>query len=227
MVDLRKERIRGPVANPTMADVLNRLKREVMLSMNCVQIGTIQSFNSAKGTAKISINVKRKLLDGDDLEYPVLDDVPCFFLYGGTSKITMPIASGDSCIVIFADRSFDDWFLSGQVKAPDSTRCHSLSDGIALVGLKNLSQVSVTPMDSICINGGSKKVAVKNNSTNLKAVITAVIKLIEDLEALIKTIQCGSYAMTVPNPATGFVNFETSISTCKTTLGNLLDEGTS
>jgi hypothetical protein len=81
-------------------------------------------------------------------------------------------------------------------------------------------------MNSICIDGGSKKVAVKNSSTNLKAVITSVITLVEDLEKLMKTITCGTYTLTVPIPAS-FVTFETSITTCKTALGNLLDEGTS
>lgn len=221
-----KDKIQGPTSEPSIADVLNRLKRETMLAMNCVLIGKIESYSSVSNTANISICVKRKLLNGEEIEYPQLQDVPIFILSGGTSYVSIPIVAGDFCIVLCCDRSIDDWYLAGQTTAPKDTRCHSLSDAIALVGVKPLTSMTTPiPSSSVCINGGSKKVSLKNTSGNLKTTLDTIISLSTDLIALFKQIQCGAYAMTVPNPLTGFAAIESKISTLSTSVNNIFDTG--
>jgi hypothetical protein len=80
----------GPISDPQIADVFSLIKRETLLDINCVHAGTIVSYNSTTNMAEVSINVKRKLKNGTEIEYPTLDDCPVFMLYGGTASITMP-----------------------------------------------------------------------------------------------------------------------------------------
>lgn len=123
-----------------------------MARMNCINIGTIVSFDPATQTASVSINFQKVLravnhLDGvgqvsdQIVPYPQLDNVPVVILGGGGAYITFPIAPGDSCILMFNDRDKDGWMAQGTTNPPLpplSNRMHDISDAIALVGIRNL-----------------------------------------------------------------------------------------
>ena len=86
----------GPSADPEFADVINKVKSDISYALNCVQIGTIESFNKLLNTASVSVNFKRQLPDGSTLDYPLLCDCPVFILSGGGASIEMPISAGDT-----------------------------------------------------------------------------------------------------------------------------------
>ena len=103
----------GP--NPSLNDFIDARIRLAMASMNCVSIGTIQSFDSVLQQATVSLNYKRIIKDGamaanniDTVdvikEYPLLMKCPVVFLRGGSFRLTFPVAQGDTCLVFFCDR---------------------------------------------------------------------------------------------------------------------------
>ncbi len=133
---------------PSLSDLLNLLKKEIFLGLNCHHLATIQSFNSAKQTVVATINYQKTIFTLNEqtkqyvatlLNYPLLVDIPVLILSGGNSGLTFPIVQGDQALILFNDRSIDNWFQSGQVGPVASPRLHSLADGIALVGLRNLN----------------------------------------------------------------------------------------
>lgn len=215
-------KILGPTSPPDLTTLLDLMKRETMYSINCVMIGTIELYNTATNMASISINFKRAMADGTVLEYPKLEDCPVFVLGGGTAQISMPIVKGDQCLVLFNDRNFDNWYLSGDVTVPQDTRCHNIADGIALVGIRNLKTAKFTPLNSICIDGGSKKVAIRNTSG--KDLKTILLKLIDCILALqvfdigTPAAPAGTWGLTGSTGPSGLV-------TLKTDIASLLDEG--
>jgi len=215
------DRILGPTSEINLTTLLDRMKRETMYAINCVMIGTIQSYNTATNMASISINFKRDMANGDVLKYPKLEDCPVFILHGGDAQISMPIGPGDQCLVLFNDRNIDDWYLSGEVKVPHDTRCHNIADGIALVGIRNLKTAKFTPVNSICIDGGSKKVAIKNTSANLKTIL---LKLIDCILA-IQVIDIGTPAAPAGTWGLTGTTGPSGLATLKTDIANLLDEG--
>ena len=120
---------------PDLAEIFNRKMMEQAAKLNCCHIGTVKSFDSVKQTVIASINYKA-FVDGKLYDYPLLLDVPVFVYSGGGARITMPIAPGDTCILLFNDRSIDNWLTTGDVSsAPNGERVHDLSDAICLVGL--------------------------------------------------------------------------------------------
>ena len=133
---------------PSLRDFMNRRKAEIKSEINCVMIGTIQSFNATEQTATISLDFMRVLkgVEQDQKSGPVdrtvkyypLVRCPVMILNGGGGYISFPIGVGDKCIVLFCDRDIDGWFSSGQTLPPNSGRVHDLSDGIALVGINSL-----------------------------------------------------------------------------------------
>lgn len=126
---------KATILPPDFDDVLADLKREIFAQMNCVQIGKVESYNTAEQTVEIQLQLRRRVDDTRTVAYPLLVDCPVFVLQGGGAYIDMPIAPGDFCIVLFNDRDIDNWWDAAQDTAPRTRRKHSLSDGIALVGL--------------------------------------------------------------------------------------------
>lgn len=122
------------IVPPSLEDVFEQFKRVVFTSLNCIQIGRIQSFNATEQTAEIEIQVRRQVRS-EVIDYPLLVDCPVFVLQGGGAYIDMPISSGDYCIVLFNDRNIDTWWNTANVAEPRNKRKHSLSDGMALVGI--------------------------------------------------------------------------------------------
>ena len=134
---------------PNWAEILDHKIDNALSSMNCVSLGTIQSFDSVTQTASISINYKKIIRDSNPaennidsvdriIEYPILVKCPVFILSGGIARLTMPISQGDTCLVLFCDREIDTWYRTGVKTYPQSDRMHDLTDAIAVVGVRNV-----------------------------------------------------------------------------------------
>ena len=123
-------------AEPTLASLLDLFKGNVMMEMNCHQVGEIVSFDSSTQTAEVQIKMF-KMQNGVIKDFPILIDCPCVVLGGGEGRVTFPIKQGDSCLVLFNDRDIDNWYAGGQKMLPRTERKHSFSDAIALVGIHN------------------------------------------------------------------------------------------
>lgn len=129
---------------PRQTDLMNEILRGAAVSINCVQIGIIRAFDPATQLANIEIAMKQvKVIQGDGTKilenYPLLMECPVFVLSGGGSFISLSVAPGDTCIVLFNDRNIDTWVNSGLVAEPGTSRLHDMSDAFALVGIKPAS----------------------------------------------------------------------------------------
>lgn len=120
---------------PTLEDILAEERLRTFSSFNAVQIGRVEEVQIDKQTVTVELQIKRVLDDGRSIKYPPLVDVPFLVLQGGGSYIQLPVKKGDYCIVLFNDRCIDGWWSSGAVQEPACQRMHSLSDGIALIGI--------------------------------------------------------------------------------------------
>lgn len=164
--------------NKTIFDLFEQFSEVLMESINCMKIGTIQSFDALTQTATVEIAAKRTKLTNDDVselqEYPLLVDVPVVFLSGGSAHLTFPVAQGDSCIVIFNDFEKIKWFTTGTIQPTITERKHDISDGVAIVGLRNMQNliqnfnqfVELAFNDTSKIIVGSENITLDNPQTN-------------------------------------------------------------
>lgn len=107
--------------------------------------GIIETFNAATQIASVQPAIKRifKLNDGEQeiltpTALPILINVPVQFPRGGGFSLTFPVKKGDECLLVFCERSIDNWHKFGGIKKPGAKRFHSLSDATAFVGLSSL-----------------------------------------------------------------------------------------
>lgn len=100
--------------------------------------GIIQSFNPSKLTVTIQPAIQSSLERKDGtwewVDLPLLVDCPVIFPNGGGFILTYPLVPGDECLVIFASRCIDNWWLSGGVQRQAEIRLHDLSDGFCMPG---------------------------------------------------------------------------------------------
>jgi hypothetical protein len=100
--------------------------------------GIIVSFDVSTQTAVVQPAIKENIRDINgnqtSLPLPLLLDVPIVLPRGGNFVLTMPIAAGDECLVVFADMCIDAWFSLSGVQNQIEKRRHDLSDAFAIMG---------------------------------------------------------------------------------------------
>lgn len=131
---------------PKLSDVFVSQKRDVMHSVNSIKVGIVQSIDTANNTVSVQLVIKRLALIREDgtrvfEEKPLLASCPIVEMYGGSGLLTMPIAVGDECLVFFSDDEIDNWWNTGAVSAPTTSRIHDISDGFALVGVRSVANL--------------------------------------------------------------------------------------
>lgn len=173
--------------NQSFLEVLEELKTDILLSINCVKLGTIEEFDPTTQTATVKISYKRILwtdYDGNQQlgDYPVLINVPCFVYTGNTeSYISMPINKGDTCLVLFNDRDIDNWFFNGDDLPPNAERYHDIADGLCIVGWRNMNnKIEDYLADGIRIKFNTNTdIKIKDQLIN---ILSGLIKIKSDIE---------------------------------------------
>jgi hypothetical protein len=93
------------------------------------------------GTISCVLAIKGRVRAPDgtesDQEITPLVKVPLACFGGGGFSVTAPVKAGDEVMVIFSSRCIDGWWQSGGVQSQTELRMHSLSDGMAIPGLRS------------------------------------------------------------------------------------------
>jgi hypothetical protein len=138
-----------PIGKPTLAEAISLSKQQTKLEINAIKIGRIEAFNPSTQRADVSIAHKQVvdvMEDGTKVyaDYPVIMECPVVVLFGGVDFMSMPIQVGDSCILFFNDNEIDQWSNNGNGQVCSTFRMHDISDAIALVGLRSLTNSIAT-----------------------------------------------------------------------------------
>ena len=216
-------------AQPKQKDIFDVLKKDILLSMNCHAIATVQSFDSNNMTVRATLNYGKTFFKRDDstadyspyiVDYPVLADVPIYVLGDGADcALTFPIKPGAVCSILFNDRDIDNYITSGKVGLAVSTpRLHSFADGVALIGLRPYTDPipNYDTVRAVLKNGhtmvgvGITQIKISNDNTTLNTLLQSLVSAIKQL-----TIDVGGVG-----PGQGVVS-STSLSTLSNIATNI------
>ncbi len=192
------------IAKPTLASALELLKKNILLSLNCHAIATVQSFDPDAQTISATINYSQTYftqtnvgkLEEKTQEYPILVDVPVISLCGGSSYLSFPIEKGDQALILFNDRDIDNYVKGAFSGAPATSRLHSMSDGIAIVGLNKISTFDETHA-KIQWGDNGPEVGVSETKVLVKNTIGTLNDLLQELVNEVKTLVAQTAAITV------------------------------
>ena len=117
-----------------LAHLVRIATSRAMRSVNTCLPGMILSYDAGGQRASVRPMLSVRQPDGREEEMPVLNSVPVIWPRGGGASITLPVRSGDGCLLLFTQRSIDEFKASGQITTPADPRAFDLSDAVAIMG---------------------------------------------------------------------------------------------
>ncbi len=123
--------------------------------------GKVITFNAATCTATVKPSLQYYTADGEILDYPLIIGVPVFMPRAGNAQITYPVKTGDSCWIVFSERSMDAWMGKGDADNHDP-RQYDLTDAACFVGMCSAQSISA---DNVELINGSTLVSVTPGGT--------------------------------------------------------------
>lgn len=125
---------------------------------------TIISFDAGSCIATVNPSMVFYKCDDETINYPVITNVPVFMPHAGSAQITYPVKAGDSCLLVFAERSIDEWLGKGSTDNHDPRR-YDLTDAFCFVGMMPVQSISADNVE--VINAGTKISVTPSNTINI------------------------------------------------------------
>lgn len=167
---------RAADAELTIRDAL----RQATLGLRCAMPALVVSVDYAKMTLSAQPTIKgilRTKTGAVAESLPVLQDVPIVWPSGGGVTLTLPVAAGDECLLVIADRCIDAWWQSGGVQLPMDARDHDLSDAFALVGVRSqprvIAGISGTAAQ-LRTDDGQTVISLESGAVSIKATAVSI-----------------------------------------------------
>lgn len=200
---------------PTLTSTLSNALQTFGLLLMCCRIGIVQTFYPDDLTADVLIaNQKTEGLNADGSqvtrEWAQIRAKVCYC----SPYDTFPINKGDECLLLFADREIESWFINGNTNPVKHSRMHDETDCIAVFGLRSLPNMiqiledarhiffynSEIQMQAGNINIKSPAVDVQADaSVNINAPDMLVNGNLGSTQGYTGIIPCGSAAINVVN----------------------------
>ena len=159
----------------TAQESIDRLFDWRLSRLNTAIPAEVIKYDSARQTVDVRVHFTENIETDAGVEqhkWPELSDVPVVFTRSsdGSASITVPIKSGDLVLLVFAQRSIDEWFDTDGKRdvTPRDLRMHDASDAFAIPGIGTGKRVLPGPAvdpDSIVIRANNSRVIVKPDGT--------------------------------------------------------------
>lgn len=147
-------------------DVIRNIIVNYMSNINTCLPATIETYDPATKKASVKPLLKRTL-NGQEIDTPVIENVPIIFPCTATAVVSLPINTGDGCLLVFSQRSIDDWLSKGGNIAPTDPRLFDLSDAIAIPGLFNFKDSGRTITgENVEIYNDNGKIEIQGTDDN-------------------------------------------------------------
>jgi len=158
---------------PTLEALVQQGVRNALKDLHTAMPGIIDTFDPLTQTCTVQPAIKRIFVGGEAVALPILINVPVSFPSAGGFSITLPVKQGDECLIIFSERSIDNWLQFGELKIPNDRRFHDLSDGVVIMGLKSNPNVFTDyDPDNLVIRNIANDVKVTIGADNNIAIDT-------------------------------------------------------
>lgn len=113
-------------------EVTNDIIDQALANVHTIVVAKIVAVNAT--TIDVLPSMAR-VVEDEVIALPTFADVPPIAIQGGSSRLNMPLAVGDSCLLLISERCFDTWYIGQDGARPLEARMHDYSDGFALVGI--------------------------------------------------------------------------------------------
>ena len=160
---------------PNWIQTLDGVTKKTGYELNCMCIGIVNEFFPDDLTADIVIANKKTLgLNEDGTQivepYPLIRAKVVYC----NPFITFPINPGDECVLLFADREIESWFLNGDVNPEGYPRMHSKTDAVAIFGIRSLPNMISVLTNCLHLFYGSSDIQIKDSQIDINSALNIV-----------------------------------------------------
>lgn len=124
--------------SPELVEVLRAAIDSRLQEVNTALPGQIDTYDALTQKASVKPLLKNtiQLDDGSELteDLPIITDVPVAFPRSTNFKVTFPLKKGDYVLLVFNQRSIDQYMQKGSDTDPVDFRMHQLADAVAYPG---------------------------------------------------------------------------------------------
>lgn len=180
----------------SMPDAIRQAVLYQLSNIHTALPGEIISYDYTTQSASIQPLLNKVWSYGDPTPMPILENVPVIFPRAGGASLTFPVVSGDTCLLLFIERSVDLWKTSGGQVSPDDPRKFNLSDGVAIMGLSPFSETSQATNNEdllLTYNGSSFRIKASGDvvieTSSTVAIGTSTTELLNVLSQLMTLLQ--------------------------------------
>lgn len=152
-----------PSGNPTLSQAVQNIVWSILSNVHTAMPGIVQSYDAATQKATVKPQLKKNYLDGTELSLPVVSNVPIIFPRTAKASLTFPIEQGDKVLLIFSERSLDEWLSQGAEVKPQDRRKFDLSDGLAIPGLYDFGTPSPSDGSSVELKFNDANITIKDD----------------------------------------------------------------
>lgn len=140
----------------TLPEVIRVQIRERLADVRTCMPGRVVAYKKETQEAAVQPLLKgsRRGQDGERIVdvLPVIEHVPVVFPGTGAYSLTWPIKVGDTVLLVFSESSLDKWLVSGDIVDPADPRRFTITDGIAIPGLRSFNDaLDDVPDDAIVL----------------------------------------------------------------------------
>lgn len=126
---------------PTLAEALRSVLDTRLSGVRVMLPGIVQSYDASRQRADVLPAVHDAYLDESGERQterlPVVTEVPVIFPGASGGSLTFPLSRGDEVALVFSSSSLDRWLARGGVVDPEDDRHHTVTDAIAIPGLRH------------------------------------------------------------------------------------------
>lgn len=130
------------ISVPDLSDLIKYNTLKSSSDLNCLRIATVVEYHPEDLTVVVRLLNKRTLGNNPDgtpyvQDYALIRAKICFC----NPYISCPINVGDDCLVLFADREIESWFINGDAQPVNHQRMHDFTDAFAIFGIRSLPKM--------------------------------------------------------------------------------------
>lgn len=154
-------------STPDLGQIIKSAGLSTASELNCMRIGIVQEFYPDDLTVQVQIAAKKQIGLNMDGTQRVRDYAPIYAKVCYCNPfITYDIRQGDECVLLFADREIESWFINGDINPDTHTRMHDLTDAVALFGIRSIPNMIEIIQDCLHLFHPTKVLADNFHASN-------------------------------------------------------------
>jgi hypothetical protein len=118
------------IDEPEWPEILRAVQKDLQEKIHVALPGIIKTYDSGTQLAGVQLAIQ---LRGNTVK--PLGDVPVCWPGGAAGFVHVPLAAGDTCLVVFTEEDYSRWWSTGSVSAPAVLARHGLH-AVAIPGLR-------------------------------------------------------------------------------------------